>query len=136
MFHASYSWSGPQLPKGCGCIGFLSPMHKKIPESDLERAADNPQNSGIAPQQYSEIPYPRTVWNYIYNTWYLAKHSTKKRRTPSHQYLFRAALPSISAPLARLFSLPAPRVLCIDEKKRGWSRDHAYTGSIKPVLWT
>ena len=27
MFHASYSWSGPQLPKGCGCIGFLSPMH-------------------------------------------------------------------------------------------------------------
>ena len=31
MFHASYSWSGPQLPKGCGCIEFLSPMHKKIP---------------------------------------------------------------------------------------------------------
>ena len=31
MYIAFYSWSGPQLPKGCGCIGFLSPMHKKIP---------------------------------------------------------------------------------------------------------
>ena len=31
MYNASYSWSGPQLPKGCGCIGFLAPMHNKIP---------------------------------------------------------------------------------------------------------
>ena len=29
MTSLEWSWSGPQLPKGCGCIGFLSPMHKK-----------------------------------------------------------------------------------------------------------
>ena len=33
MFHASYSWIGPQLPKGCGCIGLLSFMKTKIPDS-------------------------------------------------------------------------------------------------------
>ena len=42
VFHASYSWSGPQLPKGCGCIWFLSPMHKKIPDSYLKREGGNP----------------------------------------------------------------------------------------------
>ena len=42
MLHASYSWSGPQLPKGCGCIGFLSPIHKKIPDSYSKREGGNP----------------------------------------------------------------------------------------------
>ena len=51
MFHASYSWSGPQLPKGCGCIGFLSPLHKKIPDSYLKREGGNPGNSGLSSQQ-------------------------------------------------------------------------------------
>ena len=49
--HASYSWSGPQLPKGCGCIGFLSPMHKKIPDSYSKREGGNPGNSGLLSQQ-------------------------------------------------------------------------------------
>ena len=35
IHNASYSWSGPQLPKDCGCTGFMSPMHKKIPDSYL-----------------------------------------------------------------------------------------------------
>ena len=43
VFHASYSWSGPQLPKGCGCIGFMSPMNKKITDSYLKRAESNPR---------------------------------------------------------------------------------------------
>ena len=47
MFHASCSWSGPQLPKGCGCIGFLSPMHKQIPDSYLKREGGNPGNFGL-----------------------------------------------------------------------------------------
>ena len=51
MYHAPYSWSGPQLPKGCGCIGFLSPMHKKIPDSYLKREGGNPGNSGLSSQQ-------------------------------------------------------------------------------------
>ena len=38
----SVHWSGPQLPKGCGCIGFLSPMHKKIPDSYLKREGGTP----------------------------------------------------------------------------------------------
>ena len=49
--HGSYSWSGPQLHKGCGCIGFLSPMHKKIPDSYLNREGGNPGNSGLSSQQ-------------------------------------------------------------------------------------
>ena len=32
-----YGSSGPQLPKGCGCIGFLSPMHKKDPRFLFEK---------------------------------------------------------------------------------------------------
>ena len=48
---ASYSWSGPQLPKGCGCIGFLSPMHKNIPDSYSKREGGNPGNSGLSSQQ-------------------------------------------------------------------------------------
>ena len=47
IFHASYSWSDPQLPKGCGCIGFLSPMHKKIPDS------------------YSRRGQPREFWSLV-----------------------------------------------------------------------
>ena len=39
--------SGPQLPKGCGCIRFLSPMHKKIPDSYSKREWGNPGNSGL-----------------------------------------------------------------------------------------
>ena len=39
-----------KLPKGCG-IGYLSPMHKKIPESYLKRAGGNPWNSGLSSQQ-------------------------------------------------------------------------------------
>ena len=42
MFHASYSWSGPQLPKGCGCIGFLSPMHIKDPRFLFEKRRGQP----------------------------------------------------------------------------------------------
>ena len=42
MLHATYSRSGPQVPNGCGCIGFLSPMHKKIPDSYSKRQGGNP----------------------------------------------------------------------------------------------
>ena len=51
MFNASYSWSGPQLSKGCGCIEFLSPMLKKIPDSYSKREGGNPRNSGLSSQQ-------------------------------------------------------------------------------------
>ena len=51
MIHASYSWSGPQLPKGCGCIGFLSSRHKKIPDSYSKREGGNPGNSRLSSQQ-------------------------------------------------------------------------------------
>ena len=47
---ASYSWSGPQLAKDCGCIGFLSPMHEKIPDSYSKREGGNPGNSGLSSQ--------------------------------------------------------------------------------------
>ena len=43
--------SGPQLPKGCGCIGFLSPMHKKIPDSHSKREGGKPGNSALSSQQ-------------------------------------------------------------------------------------
>ena len=43
MFHASFSWSGPLLPKGCGCIGCLSPMHKKDPRVLFEKRRGQPQ---------------------------------------------------------------------------------------------
>ena len=33
------------------CIGFLSPMHKKIPDSYLKREGDDPRNSGFSSQQ-------------------------------------------------------------------------------------
>ena len=39
------------LPKGCGCIGFLTPMHKKIPDSYSKREGGNPGNSGLSSQQ-------------------------------------------------------------------------------------
>ena len=34
-----------------GCIGFLSPMHKKIPDSYSKREGGNPGNSGLSSQQ-------------------------------------------------------------------------------------
>ena len=33
------------------CIGFLSPMHKQIPDSYLKREGGNPGNSGLSSQQ-------------------------------------------------------------------------------------
>ena len=51
MLHAFYFWSGPQLPKGCGCLGFLFPMHKKIQDSYSKREGGNPGNSGLSSQQ-------------------------------------------------------------------------------------
>ena len=50
------------LPKGCGCIGFLSLMHKKIPDSYSKREGGNPRNSGFLFHQYMVLHYPRTVW--------------------------------------------------------------------------
>ena len=38
-------------PKGCGCIGFLSPMHKKIPDSYSKTEGGNSGNSGLLSQQ-------------------------------------------------------------------------------------
>ena len=38
-------------PKGCVCIGFLSPVHKKIPDSYSKREGGNPANSGLSSQQ-------------------------------------------------------------------------------------
>ena len=32
-------------------VGFLSPMHKKIPDSHSKRERDNPGNSGLSSQQ-------------------------------------------------------------------------------------
>ena len=61
MYNASYSWSGPQLPKGCGFTGFLSPVHKKIPDSYLKREGGNPKNSGLLSQQKMVVHYPSTV---------------------------------------------------------------------------
>ena len=58
--------SGPQLPKGCGCTGFLSPMHKKIPDSYLKREGGNPRNSGLLSQQKMVVHYPRTMWKNSY----------------------------------------------------------------------
>ena len=46
--HRSYTWSGPQLPKICGCIGFLSHMHKNIPNTCSKREGGNPSNSGLS----------------------------------------------------------------------------------------
>ena len=34
--------SVPQLPKGCGWIGFLFPMHRKIPDPYAKREGGNP----------------------------------------------------------------------------------------------
>ena len=53
--HAVFPQSGhirpEKIPKGCGCIGFLSPMHKKIPDFYSEREGGNPGNSGLSSQQ-------------------------------------------------------------------------------------
>ena len=52
---------GPQLPKGCGCIGFLSPMHKKILVGYSKREGDNPGNSGLLSQQYMVVIVKHTI---------------------------------------------------------------------------
>ena len=57
-------WS--KITKGCGCIGFLSPMHKKIPDSYLKREVGNPGNSGLSSQQQMVVHYPWTVWKNSY----------------------------------------------------------------------
>ena len=41
----------PGVVHNCGCRGFLSPMHKKIPDSYSKREGDNPGNSGLLSQQ-------------------------------------------------------------------------------------
>ena len=51
------------LTPGCGCIGFLSPRHKKIPDSYSKRQGGNLGNSGLSSQV---VHYPRTVWKNIY----------------------------------------------------------------------
>ena len=43
----------------CGCIGFLSPMHKKIPDSYSKREGGNPRNSRLSSQQWMVVHYPR-----------------------------------------------------------------------------
>ena len=47
-------------------MGFLSPMHTKIPDSYLEREGGNPGNSGLSSQQKMVVHYPRTVWKNSY----------------------------------------------------------------------
>ena len=51
LVSSSVSSSGPQLPKGCGCIGFLSPINKNIPDSYSKREGGNTRNSGLSSQQ-------------------------------------------------------------------------------------
>ena len=48
------------------CIGFLSPIHKKIPDFYLKREGGNLGNSGLSSQQYMVVHYPRTVWKNCY----------------------------------------------------------------------
>ena len=45
------------LLKGCGCIGGLSPVHKKIPDSYSKEEGGNPGNSGLSSQQYMIVHY-------------------------------------------------------------------------------
>ena len=47
--------------KSCGCIGFLSPMHKKVPDSYSNRERGNPGNYGLSSQPSMAVHYPRTV---------------------------------------------------------------------------
>ena len=46
--NASYSWSGPQLPKGCGCKELLSLIQIKIQDTYSKKEGGNPGNSGIS----------------------------------------------------------------------------------------
>ena len=62
MLNASYCWSGPQLPKGCGCIGFLSPMHKESQISIRKEKGGIPEFWSLV----SIVHYPRTVWKNSY----------------------------------------------------------------------
>ena len=54
------------FPKG-GCIGFLSPMHKKIPDSYSKREGGNPGNSDLLSQLKMVVHYPKTVWKNSYD---------------------------------------------------------------------
>ena len=45
-------------------VGFLSAMHKKIPDSYSKREGGNPGNSGLSPQQYMVVHHPRIVNSY------------------------------------------------------------------------
>ena len=54
------------IPKGCRCIGFLSRLHKKIPDSYSKREGSNPGNSGLSSQQKTVVHYSRTVWKNSY----------------------------------------------------------------------
>ena len=58
MYNASYSWSGPQLPKGCGCKEFLPSVDKTIIDIYSKREGGNAGNSGLK----MVVHYPRTVW--------------------------------------------------------------------------
>ena len=49
--NASYSWSGPQLPKGCGCKELMSLIHMKIQDTYSKKERGNPGNSGISSSQ-------------------------------------------------------------------------------------
>ena len=50
IFHLEWSTTSQRLWP-CGCIGFLSPMHKKIPVSYSKREGGNPGNSRLSSQQ-------------------------------------------------------------------------------------
>ena len=56
----------------CKCLGFLSPMHKKITDSYSKREGGNPGNSGLSSQQYTTPGLcGRTA---MLNMKYLVKH--------------------------------------------------------------
>ena len=65
MRRAFYSWSDPQIPNGCGCMGFLSPMRKKIPGSYSKREGGNPGNSTFVSTIHGST-LSRAVWTNCY----------------------------------------------------------------------
>ena len=89
MVHASYSWSGPQPPKGCGCIGFLSPMQKKDPRFLFEKRRGQPQDFWSLFSTIDGSKLPRSVWN----TKKLVKH--KKR---SHEITYASSVSGVKLP--------------------------------------
>ena len=67
MYNASYSWSGPQLPKGCECIGVLSPVHIKDPRVLFEKGRGQPQEFlSFVSLLDGSVLYSRTVWKNSY----------------------------------------------------------------------